>query len=82
MTEHLHNYSVPLAGPSGPHSRCCEICGEPQVYRPPTGKGRDFPDALVDKADLRFLIDSYRGQAAMPCEVTDELCDRLELLLD
>lgn len=57
---HLHNFSVPVSADE-PHARLCESCGERQVYRPPTGSGRVFTDVLVDKEDLRGLLDYYEG---------------------
>ena len=82
MTEtrkHLHHYRDGVCAdsraPGGP-------CGERQVYRPPTGQRAEYADVLVSKDDLRFLIESYRGHAAMDCAVTDALCERLELMLD
>ncbi len=74
----VHTFSTPVEGK--PHARQCRFCAEPQVYRPPTGGGRD-PFVMVDEADLRELIECYRGQAAMPDERAKALCDRLESLL-
>lgn len=79
MSTHLHTFSEPVEGE--PFARRCRDCDERQVYRAPTGKmGRDFPDVLVDKADLRQLIE--RVTFLMPNPEGDELVDRLELLLD
>lgn len=77
---HLHTFSELIEGE--PHARRCHDCGERQVYNPPTGKGIELTDVLVDKADLRDLIAYYRGQCAMQDDGGDALCDRLELLLD
>lgn len=73
---HFYNVRVPGA----PHGRQCQ-CGERQVFTAPTGKGVEFSDVLVEADDLRALIAAYRGQAAMPDEGVEALCDRLELLL-
>lgn len=74
----FHTFDVPVAG--SPYARQCRDCGESQRYKAPTGGGRD-PFVIVDERDLRELIDAYRGQAAMPDEGAEALCDRLELLL-
>lgn len=79
---HLHTFSEPLGDPERPYARRCRDCGEPQQYRNPPSGGVVFSDVLIDKDDLRELIGAYRAQAAMPDESAEELCDRLELLLD
>lgn len=79
---HLHTFSAPVEGE--PHARQCADCGERQTFRPPTGKGVEFSDVLVDAADLRALIRAYRGIVSdydYYDPDTADLCDRLTLLL-
>lgn len=47
-------------------------CGEPQTYRPPTGKGYEFTDVLVDAADLRMLLDFIEPQRISAYGLSEE----------
>lgn len=81
---HLHTFSYPLT-PDNPHERRCRDCGEPQVYRPPTGSGRTFPDVLVDKEDLRALVEYVAKDRHSAYLLGPDLSDalvRVERLLD
>lgn len=76
---HLHHFIDGIC--SGAAARP-KPCGDAQKFRFRAGDGPQFSDVLVEKDDLRELIERYRGQCAMPDADGDALCDRLEELLD
>lgn len=80
---HLHTFSV--VDPGDRNKRLCRDCGDPQVYRPPTGGQRfEFDDVVVDKSDLRHVLEdavallNLHGFSADD----DEVVTRLYALLD
>lgn len=77
MTAHLHHFDVPLDG--NPHARRC-ACGHPQRYNPPTGKGVEFTDVLVDAADLRVVLELHSYYEHTPEQL--ETLERVKALLD
>lgn len=83
MGHHLCTYSEPLS-PDEPRKRRCRDCGEPQVYRPPTGHG-EFPYVMMmKKDDLRHLLsyveDAFDEHGCDPAN--DEVIVRVRELLD
>lgn len=79
-----HTFDVPIE--DAPHARRC-ACGTAQVYHPPTGRGVEFDDVLIDAADLRALVEGYRSMAFGPHSNWNprdvgELLDRVTALLD
>jgi hypothetical protein len=77
MTTHLHHYKDGICAdpraPGGP-------CGERQVYNPPTGKGFEFTDVLVDEDDLRIVLDFHTFYEHTPEQL--EALERVKSLLD
>lgn len=59
MAKHLHTFTEPVE--DKPHARQCSECGEPQVFNLGKGRGPAFTDVLVEKADLRALLDYAEG---------------------
>lgn len=57
-----HDFNVPVE--SAPHSRQC-ACGQPQRYKPPIGRGREFADELIPRSLLapifRLAAGGYEG---------------------
>jgi hypothetical protein len=81
-----HTFDAPT-GDDGYGRRCA--CGEPQVYRRPTGEASKFSDVLVAAEDLQALIDGYEVLRLSALDDhyetvldLDEVCLRLVKLLD
>jgi len=76
MTSHLHDYRDALSADE-PHKRRCCSCGEPQVYRAPTGVGRTFDDVSIAKTLLAPIFRLAVGVYSVP---EQERLDREEIL--
>jgi hypothetical protein len=74
-----HTFDVPT-GDDGCGRRCA--CGEPQVYRRPTGEASKFSDVAIEKADLHELLAWIEGPDYDPLGNFDALMKRVQALLD
>lgn len=72
-----HTFDVPVEGAQ--HSRRC-ACGQPQRYKPPTGRGVEFTDVLVDAADLAVVLELHHSYEHTPEQLA--VLERVQALLD
>lgn len=78
---HLHHFIDQVC--AGPGAKPAP-CGERQVYRPPTGQKVEYPDVLVSKEDLRYVLEDAVALLDLHgCSSDDdEVVTRLYKLLD